>query len=249
MRWKCTCAYDGTEFAGWQIQARGEVTVQGTLEKRIAGIFKQPIRIHGSGRTDSGVHAEGQVFHFDADWKHSTPQLLAALHMGLPAGLQILSLELVPDTFHARYSATGKHYAYYLNEEHASVFETRYYWSIGKQALNIKAMQLAAKHLLGTHDFSAFGASRGNGAEEKENPVKEMRRLDITRLEGTRIRIDTEASGYLYKMVRSLVGTLVEVGLGKLSADEIPLILTSKQRTYKVPTAPAQGLRLVKVYY
>lgn len=247
-RWKCICAYDGTDFAGWQIQAKGEITLQGTLEDRLKAIFKQHIRIHASGRTDTGVHAEAQVFHFDAEWHHSIEELLRALRSGLSQSLLITNVSAADTRFHARYSATRKHYAYYLHENYASPLDARYYWSLRSPPLDINRMRQAAQYLLGTHDFSAFGATRST-EDEKENPVKDMRRLEITRIDENKIRIDTEASGYLYKMARSLVGCLVDVGRGKLDPQKVKDILESKTRTYLVATAPAQGLRLVRVYY
>ncbi len=247
MRWKCICAYDGTDYAGWQLQAKGEVTIQGTLERRLEAIFKHPIRIHGSGRTDTGVHAAAQVFHFDADWNHPSLDLFQAFRSALPKSLQILSIEPVSHDFHARFSATGKHYTYYLYEGFAPVFENRYYWSLGRFKLNLEAMHEAAQKLIGTHDFSAFATN--SRADEKEDPVKNMWRLDITRLDGPRIRIDTEASGYMYKMVRAIVGGLFDIGIGKLTPQDISTILESKQRTYIIQTAPAQGLRLMRVFY
>lgn len=247
MRWKCTCAYDGTDFFGWQSQVGGN-TLQDILEARLTTVFKKPIRIHGSGRTDSGVHAHGQVFHFDFDWKHSADALREALVSGLPASIRIYDLEHVGNDFHARFSAKGKYYAYQIYLGYAPPHETRYYWSLGNRKLDVDLMQDAAQRLLGLHDFRAFAATRGDGSEADENPLKEMRRLDI-KVDGPRIRIETEASGYLYKMVRSLVGCLVDVGLGKLNPEAIEATLKSKKRTEQIVTAPPQGLWLEQVYY
>jgi len=249
-RFKCLCAYDGTDFYGWQSQAGGN-TVQDFIEARLAVVFKKPIRIHGSGRTDSGVHAKGQVFHFDADWPHDTVTLHRALRGGLPQGIQVSRVSLAPAHFHARYRATGKRYSYNLFIGEAPPMETRYAWSLGERALglDVAAMQAAAQSLLGEHDFSAFSAARGKGSnDENENPVKDLRRLDIVR-KGCRVKVTTEASGYLYKMVRSLVGALVEVGLGKVDPGELVRIRDSGKRTVAVPTAPARGLCLEKVFY
>jgi len=245
MRWKCTVAYDGTDFEGWQSQPSGN-TVQDHIERRLAWLFKQPVRIHASGRTDSGVHARGQVFHFDGDWAHKPEDLLAALRVGFPDSIQVYAAERVADDFHARFSATGKCYAYRFFEGDAPPFETRYCWSLGRRRLDLDAVNRAAAHLVGRHDFSAFSANPRDDREE--NPVKDLRRLEVVR-DGPRLTLWTEASGYLYKMVRSLAGCLCEVGLGKLDPDELPAILASRTRTNRVMTAPARGLCMERVDY
>jgi len=245
MRWKCGCAYDGTDFFGWQSQAGGN-TVQDFLEARLREIFKQPIRVHGSGRTDSGVHALGQVFHFDAAWSHPVWKLLRALQTGLPAGIQVTAVEAIDEGFHARFSAQGKQYVYRLYEGLAPPDAMRYTWSLGSRKLDVERMNAAAQRLIGTHDFTAFGAKRGDKSED--NPVKDLRRLELTR-DGPRITLTTEASGYLYKMVRSLTGTLVAVGLGQLTPDAVESTLITRQRVQQVSTAPAKGLWLMQVFY
>jgi tRNA pseudouridine38-40 synthase len=244
MRWKCTVAYDGTDFFGWQSQEKGN-TIQDLIEHQLKIIFKQPIRIHGSGRTDSGVHAKGQVFHFDGEWKSPGDDLLNALRGGLPESILVSSARRVSSDFHARYSAKGKKYIYKLYEGYAPPSEIRYCWSLGKRRLNITSMRLAAKQLLGKHDFTAFAAERDN---PDEHPIKDLRRLDIVK-NGPRINITTEANGYLYKMVRSLVGALVDVGCGKLSRERLVEILESRQRTHRVYTAPGRGLSMDRVFY
>ena len=247
MRWKCTVAYDGTGFHGWQSQTGGN-TIQDFLEKRLETLFDQKIRIHGSGRTDSGVHARGQVFHFDGQWANPSTDLLNALRSGLPESIQVSAVRPVAakDDFHARYSTIGKRYIYLIYEGYIPPHETRYYWSLGRRKLDVGLMNEAAAPLVGKHDFSAFSAESGDGSAE--NPVKDLRMLSIKR-RGRRIRIATEASGYLYKMVRRLVGALVDVGLGKLPPAELERILKSRKRSALVVTAPARGLCLEKVFY
>jgi tRNA pseudouridine38-40 synthase len=242
-RWKCVCAYDGTAFAGWQSQAGGRA-IQDVIEARLAQIFKMQIRIHGSGRTDSGVHAHGQVFHFDAEWKHDPEKLLAAFRVGLPAAIQIKSLRATSRKFHARFDATGKRYEYHVHLGDADPFTRPYCWTFFRP-LDVGAMQAAAEVLRGRHDFRAFTALNG---PEREDTVRDLRKLAITR-RGRSVRIVAEADGFLYKMVRSLVGVLVSVGEGKLTAAEVRDILRSRERTAAVQTAPAQGLFLVKVFY
>ncbi len=244
-RWKAWCAYEGTTLYGWQSQVGGN-TVQDFIEARLAEIFKCPVRIHGSGRTDSGVHARAQIFHFDAAWSHPVEYLERALRTGLPGSIQVYRVRRVSGTFHARYSAVGKRYRYYMEEGHPRPWERNYCWGLGQRKLDTGSMREAASRLLGVHDFSAFGARRGGDSED--NPVKDLRLLEVVR-RGRKIILTTEASGYLYKMVRSLTGTLVEVGLGKMSPEEVAEMLESRQRTHLVPTAPACGLWLERVYY
>ncbi len=250
LRFKAWCAYDGTDFKGWQSQ-RGGNTIQDRIEARLAELFKQPVRIHGSGRTDSGVHARRQVFHFDAPgWPHPVDKLERALRVGLPETIQVWKVRRAPAGFHGRFSAVRKRYVYRLYEGQAPPMELRYCWSLGERigTLDTDQMNAAAQRLLGEHDFSAFGASRRDGSNEKENPVKDLQRLEVTR-RGQRLTLTTEASGYLYKMVRSLTGALVEVGRGKLTPEELESLLKRKQRIQKIPTAPARGLCLERVWY
>lgn len=242
-RWKCVCSYDGTEFAGWQSQAGG-AAIQDTIEARLAQIFKKPVRIHGSGRTDAGVHALGQVFHFDAEWRHETEKLLAAFRIGLPRTIQIASVRAVAPDFHARFDATGKRYFYNLHLGDADPFTRPYCWPIFRP-LDVAAMRGAADMLTGKHDFRAFTALNG---PEKEDTERDLRRLEVT-TRGKKIRIVAEADGFLYKMVRSLAGVLVAAGEGKLTPAAVRQILHSRVRTAAVQTAPPQGLFLEKVFY
>lgn len=242
-RWQCVCAYDGTMFAGWQSQAGG-TAIQDVIEARLSEIFKAPVRIHGSGRTDAGVHAMGQVFHFDAAWGHGATKLLAALRIGLPSTIQVKSARLVQPGFHARFQATGKRYEYRLHLGDADPFMRPFCWSFF-HPLDIAAMQAAALELRGRHDFRAFTALNGT---EREDTVRELFRLDVVR-RGRVVRITAEGNGFLYKMVRSLVGVLVGVGQGKLTPVQVRDILASRTRTALVRTAPPQGLFLMKVYY
>lgn len=242
-RWKCLCAYDGTDFSGWQSQ-RNAPSVQDAIEERLRHMFQKEVRVHGSGRTDAGVHARGQVFHFDAAWPHRTEQLLAALRTGLPASIQIRSARPVSAEFHARFSATGKEYRYELVRGFADPFRQRYAWSV-PQPLDLTAMEQAAALLTGRHDFRAFTALNGPA---REDTVKELRRLEL-RCRGRRCTVIAEADGFLYKMVRSLVGTLVAAGLGRFDAEGIRRCLRTGERTALVQTAPAHGLFLERVFY
>ncbi|MCX6953798.1 MAG: tRNA pseudouridine(38-40) synthase TruA [Verrucomicrobia bacterium] len=243
LRWKCVCAYDGTNFVGWQSQAGGQ-TVQGAIEQRLEAIFKGPVRIYGSGRTDAGVHAHGQVFHFDAPWRHGPDKLLTAMRSTLMESIQLKSVRAVAADFHARFQAKGKRYVYHIYLGDADPFTRPWCWQIFNP-LNVEAMEAVAAVLRGKHDFRSFAAFNGT---EREDTVRELRRLDIVR-RGRRVTITAESEGFLYKMVRSLVGALVAAGEGRLTPAQAREILVSKVRTARVFTAPPQGLFLDKVYY
>ncbi len=243
-RWKCIVAYDGTHFSGWQSQPDNNA-VQDFIERRLAEIFKGTINIQGSGRTDSGVHARGQVFHFDANWPHDPGKLLAALRIGLPPVIQVQSARRVPAAFHARFSAKGKIYHYHVHHRgYADPFDQPYRWSL-PQTLDVAAMREAAARLVGKNDFRAYSAA---GSVEKEDTVRTIHELTINE-RGCHLCIVARGDGFLYKMVRSVVGALVDVGLGRLTPEDITAILATKTRTHRVVTAPPQGLFLMKVFY
>jgi tRNA pseudouridine38-40 synthase len=242
-RWKCVCAYDGGPFAGWQSQAAGDA-VQDKIEARLAEIFQTQIRVHGSGRTDSGVHALGQVFHFNADWRHGPEKLLAAIRARLPASIQLKSLRAVTGEFHARFKATGKRYEYRIHVGDADPFLRPYCWPVFRP-LDLEAMRTAAAVLRGQHDFRAFTVLNGPA---RKSTTRNLRRLEITR-RGRLVRISAEADGFLYKMMRSVVGVLVAVGEHRLTVERVCAILSGFVRTSEVQTAPPHGLFLVKVFY
>jgi tRNA pseudouridine38-40 synthase len=245
MRWKCTCAYDGTDFDGWQRQPGGGA-VQNHIESALTQVFDFPLQLHGSGRTDAGVHARGQCFHFDAEWLHKPEKLVRALHSILPTSIRIKSVKSVSDDFHARFSVSGKRYLYNYYLGRADPVDDRYVWACRDLPLDLKEMQVAADRLLGTHDFSAYSATHGK--ENDPNPVKTVSRLQLKQ-RGKFIRLDAEGSGFLYRMVRSIAGALYAVGRGRLTPDDIAEILESKKRTHRIVTAPAKGLFLDKVFY
>lgn len=243
VRWKCTCAYDGGAFDGWQSQPGGNA-VQDVIERRLREVLKADLRIHGSGRTDAGVHALAQVFHFDAAWPHGPVKLRAALQAGLPRAIQVIAVRRAPGDFHARFSAKGKIYRYEIFLGEAGPFTAPWCWSIPRP-LDWDAIAAGAAVLRGRHDFRAFAAA---GGTERESAVRDLRRLEIRR-RGRRVRLEFEADGFLYKMVRSLTGALVNVGLGKLTPRDLAALLKSARRTPQIQTAPPQGLFLVKVRY
>lgn len=245
MRWKCLCAYDGTDFDGWQRQPSGN-GIQNVLEVALSGIFDREILTHGSGRTDAGVHARGQCFHFDGDWSHDSGKLVRAIHANLPTSIRIESVRKVRDDFHARHSAKGKRYMYFFHLGRANPFEDRFVWSCRPPSLDLPAMEEAAEHLVGTHDFSAFAASHSKDSDP--NPVKTITRVELKHRSKT-IRLTTEGSGYLYRMVRSFAGALHAVGRGQLTPADIRTILEARERTHRIVTAPAKGLCLERVFY
>lgn len=245
-RWKCICAYDGGHFSGWQSQPGGSA-VQDVLEARIAEVLASPCRVHGSGRTDAGVHAAGQVFHFDSDWAHGPEKLAAALRHRLHRGIQILSVRRASADFHARFSATGKIYSYRIHLGDADPFTRPYCWMVMKP-LDLQRLIQAAAVLRGRHDFRAFSAANGEEPGEHADTVRHLRRLEVSS-RGRNVRIEAEADGFLYKMVRGLVGALVSAGEKKIGVDEMRLILESRSRTAKILTAPPQGLFLRRVLY
>jgi tRNA pseudouridine38-40 synthase len=202
--------------------------------------------IHGSGRTDSGVHARAQVFHFDGDWPHGPDALLQALRTGYPDAIQVYRAELVDAAFHARFSALNKRYVYQFLEGHAGPFDTRWHWSTGNRRLDLDKMNAAAALLLGRRDFSAFTANPRDGRED--DPVRDLRVLRAQR-DGQRVVLAAEADSFLFRMVRSLAGCLFDVGTGKLSPDDVAEIRDSRVRTNRVQTAPARGLFLDEVRY
>lgn len=242
-RWRAVCAYDGGPFSGWQSQIGGNA-IQDVIEARLAAIFKGPIRIHGSGRTDAGVHARGQVFHFDAVWPHGTVRLLAALRSELPPAIQIRSVCRANPDFHARFSVRAKRYVYHVHLGDADPFLRPFCWPVFRP-LDFDAMRASAALLRGRHDFRAFTALNGPA---REDTVRELTRLEVLR-RSRRVRIIAEAPGFLYKMVRSLTGVLVAVGEGKLTPGAVAEMLENGERTPAIQTAPPQGLFLERVWY
>ena len=245
MRWKCICAYDGTDFEGWQRQPHGN-TVQNCLERVLSEICSKTVLTHGSGRTDAGVHARGQCFHFDADWAHGPEKLISALHAQLPGSIQIRSMRNTGKHFHARFSVKRKRYRYRFLLGRAAPEDERYVWTRPDVPLNLKLMNQAANHLIGTHDFTAYSARPSK--DEDPNPVKTIYKLDLQQ-RGKQLTLVAEGSGFLYKMVRSIAGALYAVGRNRLTPGDIEEMLRSGQRTHRITTAPAKGLWLDRVFY
>jgi tRNA pseudouridine38-40 synthase len=236
-------SYDGSKFYGWQRQA-GFHSVQEGLEHALLALTGQSIVVHGSSRTDTGVHALGQVAHFRLDTRLTDDRLRHALNFYLEEGVVIRRLETAPEDFHARFSALGKRYMYVTaTTRFRPPFGVQYsHWV--PQALALADMRAAARVLVGEHDFSAFASS---GSPRRTN-VRRVRSLHIIpRRE--RFALVIEGNGFLYNMVRTIAGTLIEVGKGSLSAADVERILRSADRSQAGPTAPAEGLYLVAVRY
>ncbi|HDL63876.1 MAG TPA: tRNA pseudouridine(38-40) synthase TruA [Proteobacteria bacterium] len=242
-RIKLTLEYDGTGYAGWQVQPKSD-TIQRRVEEALAKVLQEKVRIHGSGRTDAGVHARGQVAHFDTGSNLPLKNIRDGANTYLPPDIAIIRIEEAAPDFHARYSARGKIYLYrVLLRETRSPLSRNYTYRLSLP-VDIENIRIAARNLIGRHDFSAFEAS-GSSIKDK---VRQLSRLEI-RKEGENLEFEFQGNGFLYKMVRNIVGTLIEVGKGNISPEEVKDILGSKDRTRAGPTAPAAGLCLIQVLY
>ena len=235
--------YDGTRYRGWQRLPGKDDTIQGKIEKALSRILEEEIEISGSGRTDAGVHAKGQVANFHCESTMPAEEILAQLRRYLPEDIGIYSCRDVSPRFHARLNAKEKTYRYRIwNSELPCVFERRFV-AVMPEQLDLAAMEDAANLLLGEHDFSAFC---GN-AKMKKSTVRYIRSITIKR-RGEEIWLEFTGNGFLHNMVRILVGTLVEVGRGARSAETIPELFGGKRMNAGF-LAPGQGLCLMEVYY
>ena len=247
LKFKLTIAYDGTGYEGWQVQKTG-TGVQEKVEMALAKLFPSQPRLHGSSRTDTGVHALGMIAHFEvpaAGFKMSPRKLALALNAWLPEDIRVLSAVRAAKEFHARFNAAGKQYRYFVwNHTAMNPLIRHTAWQVPRP-LNLKAMRAAAPLFVGRHDFKSFAASRNY---EMASTVRRLTRCDIKR-NGRLLTFIIEGDGFLYKMCRGIVGTLVQVGQGKFPADEIKRMLAKKDRRMAGMTAPAQGLVLWKVSY
>jgi tRNA pseudouridine38-40 synthase len=240
---KLTLEYDGTAYAGWQRQPN-QPTVQAAVEVAIAGVTQINTPVIGAGRTDAGVHAMGQVASFRINRDMTPRAWTRALNAHLPKSIVVRSVTLMPDTFHARHSAKGKLYEYrILNRPERPAVERDYCWHI-HQPLDDAAMNQAGLALIGSHDFSSFQTQ----PTDNDNPICHLQQFTVFR-EGDRLRIEAYADRFLKQMIRSIVGTLAEVGLHKRQPDRLRQILDARDRSAAGKTAPPQGLFLVRVDY
>jgi tRNA pseudouridine38-40 synthase len=244
-RYKLIIAYDGTNYAGWQVQP-GKMTVQGEVERAIEKMTGNHIRIHHSGRTDSGVHAKGQVAHFDLKEPVDTGRFMNSLNALLEPDVRIMKLEEVQPDFNARYDAVSKEYRYFVWNGEAVPPELRLYRLHERRKLNIAAMRKAAELLVGKHDFAAFTA---NPQREIEGTVKTISRIAVSRTREGDVTISVVGEGFLYKMVRSITGFLLRVGIGELTPEDAKRFLKAGTRTNEVPTVKPLGLFLWRVNY
>lgn len=240
---KLTIEYDGTNYHGWQRQSNAK-TVQEVIEKAIRGLTGEEVEINGSSRTDQGVHAYGQVANFFTRSSIPHDRFSYALNRMLPEDIVIRNSEEVSMDFHARYSSTGKKYRYliYNSRFPSAIFRNRAYHV--SHDLNVDNMKKAISFFIGTHDFSAFKAT---GSSVKTS-VRTIYDANLTRVDDN-IWFEVSGDGFLYNMVRIIAGTLVDVGMGRIKAEDIPGIIESLDRKRAGRTAPPQGLYLVEVYY
>lgn len=247
LKFALTIAFDGTNYAGWQAQQTG-IAVQQRVEEALAKLFPGVGRIHGSSRTDAGVHALGMVAHVEiarAQFKMPVEKLALAINAHLPEDIRVVSARRCPRSFHARFDSTGKQYRYFVwNHPAMNPLLRQQAWQVPR-TLDLRAMRAAARWFPGRHDFKSFAATRNY---EMESTVRKLTRCDIQR-RGPLLTFIIEGDGFLYKMCRGIVGTLVQVGQGKIAPAEIKTILASKDRRAAGMTAPAHGLVLWKVFY
>lgn len=257
-----TIAYDGSGFHGWQRQP-SEITVQGHLETVMSRLFKTDIILNGTSRTDAGVHAYGQRASFKADLGIPTERIPMAVNNALVGAqkgafaispVRILKAEDMPDEFHARFDSKGKQYIYRIrNSEHINVFDRNYVYHV-RERLDVDAMIAGARALTGTHDFKSFEASGGNPRETTVRTIygaeiKVDESVDPIGHRGRDVKLYIKGDGFLYNMVRIITGTLVDMGLGRISPDEMTDIITAADRRCAGHTAPPYGLYLAEVFY
>ncbi len=243
-RYRLLIEYDGAPFVGWQRQANG-ASVQGALEAAIAAFTGERVVVKGAGRTDAGVHASGQVAHVDLARPFRPDVLRDAANAHLrPAPVAVLDAEEVGEDFDARHSAIRRHYRYRIVDRRPPLaLLAGRAWRVPKR-LDVAAMDVAAKRMLGRHDFTTFRSAACQAA----SPVKTLDRLDVRR-DGDEVLIETDARSFLHNQVRSMAGSLVEVGLGKWSADDLAAALKAADRRACGPVAPPEGLTLLRVDY
>lgn len=241
---KLTIEYDGGRYLGWQRLGNSDKTIQGKIENLLTQMTGGKIEIIGSGRTDAGTHARGQIANFKTNAELDIAEMISTLNHQLPRDIVIKDIEEVPERFHARYNATGKAYSYYVwNDVIPSAFERNYSFHY-PQELDFDVMNQACEKLLGKHDFIGFSALK----KTKKSTIRTIEKLSIER-EGNLLHFTFVGDGFLHKMVRIIMGTLLEIGSGASKLDVIDEVLENKVRQEAGETVPAQGLFLDEVYY
>lgn len=244
--YKMLIAYDGTNYCGWQVQPNG-ISIQELIQKAMSVILRQEVTIVASGRTDAGVHARGQVAHFHSDVPFDLYRFHGSLNALLPVDIRILAIVEAPAHFHAQYSPIGKIYYYHLHLDRVQDPFRRLYSLHVREQISLDLLQEAAKVFIGTHDFTSFANEAHLGSASRD-PVRTLRRLDIIDQPGG-VRLEFEADGFLYKMVRNIVGTLVEAAAGKHTVPDLNVMLAAKDRKKAGQAAPPHGLFLMHVIY
>lgn len=241
---KIILQYEGTRYQGWQKQESTENTIQGKMERLLSRIAGRTVEIQASGRTDAGVHAYGQVANFHMDTQLSAAELMNQINQYLPEDIGVISIEEMPERFHSRLNAKGKTYCYrVLNSEIPHVFDRKFVY-VYPDRLDVEAMRRAASYLTGTHDFKAFTSAK----KSKKSTVRTIDSIEIIPV-GEEIRFVFSGNGFLFHMVRILMGTLLEVGIGKRIPEEMTEILNSEKRENAGALVPACGLALMEVRY
>ena len=244
INYKMTIQYDGTRYKGWQSQSRTDATIQGKLNTVLTQFAGEPVEVQGSGRTDAGVHARGQVASFQLREACAPQEIMSYVNRYLPEDIGVIALEEAPPRFHARLSAEKKTYVYRIwNSTLPNVFDRKWMYTI-EEPLDIAAMEKGASFVLGSHDFAAFCAVK----KKKKSTVRTIYDITARRL-GEEVRITVTGNGFLHHMVRILTGTLVEMGLGRRKPEEMQEILQGKSRDQAGVTIPARGLILWQVTY
>lgn len=243
-RLKCIISYDGTNFSGFQVQPN-QRTIQGDIETALKKLHKEHhIRIYASGRTDTGVHAHGQVIHFDSPLSISTEHWVKALNALLPDDIAVNDIQVVDSNFHARFNVIKKEYRYFCsNQKNRNVFRRNfcYYYPF---PINLEQIVQSTNYIIGTHDFTSFCSAK----TDIEDKVRTIYEIEVYE-EANEIVFRFVGNGFLYNMVRIIVGTLLEIGQGKLRPEELPIILEQKNRQASGKTAPGHGLHLWQVWY
>lgn len=242
--YKITLQYDGTRYRGWQVQKSTDATIQGKLQAVLESLAGHPVEVIGSGRTDAGVHASGQVANFHMDEQFGAQEIFAHLNRYLPEDIAVTEIEEVEDRFHSRFQAVSKTYCYRIHTSQIpNVFERKYVYTY-TEPLDVERMRRAAQRLTGTHDFASFCGNK----HMKKSTVRTIMDISFVQKDGE-LEIQYTGDGFLQNMVRILTGTLIEVGSGRREPESMGEILAAKNREAAGYTAPPQGLRLEKVNY